>query len=80
MKQICLAFIASIIAFNFNSCKSEVDESDPIKKEIVGVVKDVNDKVYPNTKIKLSSSTGEIQTKTNTVGKYQFKKANFVRP
>ncbi len=72
MKQICLAFIASIIAFNFNSCKSEVDESDPVKKEIVGVVKDVNDKVYPNTKIKLSSSAGEIQTKTNTVGKYQF--------
>lgn len=71
MKQICVVGIILIVAFNFSSCSTD-EESGPPKKEIVGVVKDVNEKVYPNTKIKLSSSAGEIQTTTNTLGKYKF--------
>lgn len=72
MRQICVAGVILFIALNFSSCHPEGEESGPIKKEIVGVVKDVNKKVYPNTKIILSSSSGETETTTNTVGKYQF--------
>lgn len=72
MKHIGVGIIILCIALNFNACKSEGDESDPIKKEIVGVIRDKNDKVYPNTKVKISSALGETQTSTNEIGAYQF--------